>query len=141
MIDQGFIKRESYGDLRDLIARRHWEGATVTIGPEDSVQLAYRRMKLYDVSQLPVIQDGKVVGILDESDMLAALMEDDNAFKRTVKSAMVQDVQTVDVSSSAEDLVPLFKQGRVAVVVEKGKFMGLITQIDLIHFMRQKAGH
>ena len=54
---------------------------------------------------------------------------------------MVQDVQTVDVSSSAEELVPLFKQGRVAVVVEKGKFMGLITQIDLIHFMRQKAGH
>jgi cystathionine beta-synthase len=140
MIDQGFIQREKFGDLRDLIARRHWEGATVTIGPEDQLQAAYRRMKLYDVSQLPVLQDGKVVGILDESDMLAALMDDENALNRPVKSAMVQQVQTVESSRSAEDLIPIFKQGKVAVVVEPGaggKFLGLITQIDLIHFMRR----
>ena len=143
MIDQGFIQREKFNDLRDLIARRHWEGATVTIAPEDQLQAAYRRMKLYDVSQLPVLQDGKVVGILDESDMLAALMEDENAFSRPVKSAMVQEVQTVESSRAPEDLIPIFKQGRVAVVVEpgpNGKFLGLITQIDLIHFMRRLAG-
>ena len=142
MIDHGFKTLEQFGDLRDLIARRHWEGATVTIGPEDSLQLAYRRMKLYDISQLPVLQDGRVVGILDESDMLAALMEDPNAFNRSVKTAMVQDVQVVEASSEIEDLVPIFKQGRVAVVVEpgaNGKFLGLITQIDLVHYMRRKA--
>jgi cystathionine beta-synthase len=141
MIDQGFIQRERFNDLRDLISRRHWEGATVTIGPEDPLQMAYRRMKLYDVSQLPVLSDGRVVGILDESDMLAALMDDQNAFNGKVKSAMVQDVQTVEVSSSAEELVPIFKQGRVAIVVDHGKFLGLITQIDLIHFMRRQAAH
>jgi cystathionine beta-synthase len=139
MIDQGFIQRESFGDLRDLIARRHWEGATVTIAPEDAIQLAYRRMKLYEVSQLPVLQDGKVVGILDESDLLSALIDDENAFSGLVKSAMVQNVQTVEASSNVEDLVPIFKQGRVAVVVDRGKFLGLITQIDLIHYLRRKA--
>ena len=72
--------------------------------------------------------------------MLTALMDDSDAFKRTVRTAMAPDVQTVEVSSTPEALVPIFKQGRVVVVVDKGKFLGLITQIDLIHFLRQRAG-
>ena len=140
MIDQGFIQRESFGDLRDLIARRHWENATVTIGPDDQIQAAYRRMKLYEVSQLPVLDaDGKVVGILDESDLLAKLMDDANAFNLPVKSAMVEDVQTLELTSPIDALIPVFKQGRVAVVVDHGKFLGLITQMDLIHFRRRKT--
>ncbi|MCM2278931.1 MAG: pyridoxal-phosphate dependent enzyme [Oligoflexia bacterium] len=140
MIDQGFIQRESFGDLRDLISRRHWEGATVTITPDEMIQAAYRRMKLYDISQLPVIDNGKVVGILDESDLLSALMDNPSAFAEPVRSAMTPDVQTVTASASVEELLPIFKQGRVAVVVDQGKFLGLITQIDLINFLRRKAG-
>ena len=54
MLDQGFIEREHFGDLRDLIARRHWERAAVTVDSTEPVLAAYRRMKLYDVSQVPV---------------------------------------------------------------------------------------
>ncbi|MDR3606112.1 MAG: pyridoxal-phosphate dependent enzyme [Oligoflexia bacterium] len=139
MIDQGFIQRETFGDLRDLISRRHWEGATVTIGPDDMIQAAYRRMRLYDISQLPVIESGKVVGILDESDILAALTENKDAFGGPVRATMTSHVQTVSSKSEVESLIPIFKQGRVAVVVDpQGAFLGLITQIDLIHFMRAK---
>jgi cystathionine beta-synthase len=139
MIDQGFIQRETFGDLRDLISRRHWEGATVTIGPDETIQAAYRRMRLYEISQLPAIENGKVVGILDESDLLSALTEDAGAFNRTVRSIMTRDVQTVSSKSAVESLVPFFKQGRVAVVVDDHEsFLGLITQIDLIHFLRAK---
>ena len=140
MIDQGFTKRETYGDLRDLIFRRHWEGATVTIGPDETLNAAYRRMKLYDISQLPVLDRGKVVGILDESDLLMAATLGSAAFDSPVRSAMTKVVQTVCISDSFESLMPVFKQGRVAVVVDKEKFMGLITQIDLIHFMRSRVG-
>ena len=70
LMDQGFLKREQYGDLRDLITRRHEEHATVTVGPDDKLMTAYARMKLYDISQLPVLDDGKVVGIVDEWDLL-----------------------------------------------------------------------
>ncbi len=56
MLDQGFIERERFGDLRDLIARRHWEHAAVTVNSTEPVLAALRRMKLYDVSQLPVMQ-------------------------------------------------------------------------------------
>src|SRR5436189_76069 len=70
MLDQGFLERERCGDLRDLIARRHSEHAAVTVNSTETVIAAYRRMKLYDVSQVPVMQDGRIVGIVDEEDML-----------------------------------------------------------------------
>ena len=140
MIDNGFIQRETYGDLRDLISRRHWEGATLTIRPDDTMQAAFRRMKMHDISQLPVIENGELVGILDESDLLAALGKDRDAFNRPVRTAMATGVQTVDIRAEAESLIPIFKQGIIPVIVEKGKFMGLITQIDLVNYLRQKAG-
>ncbi len=140
MIDNGFIQRETFHDLRDLIARRHWENATVTITPAEPVQMAYRRMKLYDISQIPVLDDGKLVGILDESDLLTALIDNKDAFNGDVRSVMTQNVQTVEIKTPVDELLPIFKQGKVVVVTEKGKFMGLITQIDLIHYLRQKAG-
>src|SRR5207248_2095999 len=70
MLDQGFLERERCGDLRDLIARRHSEHAAVTVNSTETVIAAYRRMKLYDVSQVPVMQDGRIVGIVDEEDIL-----------------------------------------------------------------------
>ena len=48
MRDQGFVEHERSGDLRDLIGRRHDQGASVTVGPDDTLQVAYARMKLYD---------------------------------------------------------------------------------------------
>ena len=41
------------------------------VGPDDSLLTAYGRMRRGDVSQLPVLDDGKLVGIIDESDILA----------------------------------------------------------------------
>src|SRR6202162_2471706 len=70
MLDQGFIEREHLGDLRDLIARRHSERAAVTVNSTETVMAAYRRMKLYDVSQVPVMQDGKIAGIVDGEDIV-----------------------------------------------------------------------
>src|SRR5208283_6030956 len=50
-----------HGDLRDIISRRHDEGAAVTVAPDDRLAIAYARMKLYDVSQLPVLEHDRVV--------------------------------------------------------------------------------
>ena len=88
MIDQGFIQRERHDDLRDLITRRHSEGATLTVGTEDSLLTAYNRMRLSDVSQLPVLAENKVIGIVDESDILLAVYTHHGQFSDPVRSAM-----------------------------------------------------
>jgi cystathionine beta-synthase len=138
MIDQGFIQRERMGDLRDLITRRHSERATVTVAPEDTLMTAYSRMKLYDVSQLPVLEKGEVVGIIDESDLLLAVYDNEAAFREPVRSAMTARLETVDSGASLESLLPIFAQGHVVIVKHAGEFAGLITQIDLINHLRRR---
>ena len=138
MVDQGFIQRERTGDLRDLITRRHAERATVTVAPDDTLMTAYSRMKLYDVSQLPVLEKGEVVGIVDESDLLLAVYDNEAAFREPVRSAMTARLETVDSRASLESLLPIFAQGHVVIVKHHGEFAGLITRIDLINHLRRR---
>ncbi|MDR3516699.1 MAG: cystathionine beta-synthase [Azospirillaceae bacterium] len=139
MTDQGFIERPRQGDLRDLISRRHDEGAAITIGRDDTLNTAYARMKLYDVSQLPVLDGLKVVGIIDESDLLLAVFADRRHFANPVDSAMSHGIQTLSPNAPLSELLSVFDQGHVAVVVEDDRFLGLITRIDLINHLRRKV--
>src|SRR5262249_304890 len=76
MADQGFLQRSRFSDLRDLISRLADERAVVTIKPDDKLMTAYARMKLYDISQIPVVADEEVVGLIDEWDLLMAVQDD-----------------------------------------------------------------
>jgi len=139
MRDQGFIDVESHGDLRDLIARPYISHDTVTIGPEEPLANAYKRMKLYDVSQLPVVTDGELVGILDESDLLLAVAGTPERFDDSVSDAMETDLTEIDVSAPVEDLIPIFDRDFVAIVMDGEQFLGLITRVDLLNYLRRKA--
>jgi cystathionine beta-synthase len=139
MIDQGFIERERYGDLSDLIARRHVEHATVTLAPEDTLLIAYGRMKLYDISQLPVLDAaGRVVGIIDESDILLAVFRDETHFRDPVSSAMITRLETVQADQPLDALLPVFQHDHVAIVLDGDTFLGLITRIDLLNHLRRR---
>lgn len=139
MVDQGFIKRENHGDLRDVISRPYSEGATITIGPNDTLTTAYQRMKLYDISQLPVLDDTRIVGFIDESDILLSVYQNEDNFRSPVHTAMVKKVETIPYKASISDLMPIFDKGNVAVVVDGESFLGLITRIDLLNYLRRKT--
>src|SRR5262245_17157923 len=65
MADNGLLDRATAGNLTDLITRRFAEGAVVTTAPTDTLATAHGLFKLYNVSQLPVVDKGKIVGIVD----------------------------------------------------------------------------
>jgi cystathionine beta-synthase len=138
MLDQGFIERESFGDLRDLIARRHWERAAVTVNSTEPVLAALRRMKLYDVSQIPVMKDGKIAGIVDEEDILLEVFENPEHFNEPVTKAMASGLVTVPVDAPIAQLMEIFKRGMVAIVVKDNEFQGLVTRIDLLNWLRRR---
>jgi len=140
MIDQGFIKRETYGDLRDLISRRHQERAVATVGADETVLAAHQRMKLYDVSQLPVLEKGgKVVGIVDEQDILMEVIDNPAHFREPVTAAMESHVVTVAPDAPVGQLMDIFKRGMVAIVVDGDEFLGLITRIDVLNWLRRRT--
>ncbi len=138
MIDQGFIERERSGDLRDLIARRHRERAVATIGADETVLAAYQRMKLYEVSQLPVMRDGRIVGIVDEEDILLEVYDNPGHFDEPVTEAMESHLVTVPPDAPVAQLMEIFKRGLVAIVVDGDEFLGLVTRIDLLNWLRRR---
>jgi cystathionine beta-synthase len=140
LAEQGFADREMHGDLRDLIARAVQEGGAVTVAPEDTLMTAYNRMRSADVSQLPVLKDGRLVGLIDESDVLFAVeneRERAERFARPVYSAMATRLNTLQVREPLEALLPVFQRDEVALVMDGRSFLGVITRIDLINHLRR----
>jgi cystathionine beta-synthase len=139
LADQGLSRRTLHGDLSDLISRTPEDGAVVTVGPDDTLDTAFKRMRGADVSQLPIIKDGRLVGILDESDLVHVMNTDEitrrERFAKPVSSAMTRDLDTVQVGESLDALIPLFDRDRVAIVLDGERFVGLITRTDLINHL------
>ena len=139
MLDNGFLEREQRGDLRDLILRPFSQRDTVVVGPDDLLVTAYQRMKLYDVSQLPVMAGDRLLGIVDESDVLLHVYGDEARFRDPVATAMVSKLDKVDVGAPIESLLPVFDRGHVVIVTEGERFLGLITRIDLLNYLRRRV--
>ena len=139
MLDNGFLEREQHGDLRDLLLRPFAQRDTIVVGPNELLMTAYTRMKLYDVSQLPVMDGQQLVGILDESDVLMHVHADQSRFREAVSTAMITTLQKIDVHSPIEALLPVFDRGLVAIVMDGERFMGLITRIDLLNHLRRRV--
>jgi cystathionine beta-synthase len=138
MEEQGFIERGQAGDLRDMIGRPHEEGGTVYVGPDDTLLTAYKRMRVNEVSQLPVMEAGRVVGLLDESDLLVRVIADEGRFADKARTAMTAKVETLPCSASVQSLLDSFDRGHVAVVMEGDRFLGIVTRIDLLNHLRRR---
>ncbi len=139
MLDNGYLDRPQHGDLRDLIMRPYAEHDTVVVAPTDLLLVALQRMKLYDVSQLPVMDGDRIVGIVDESDVLMHVFGDEARFRDPVATAMITKLDAVDVRRPVAALIPIFDRGHVAIVTDGEQFLGLITRIDLLNYLRRRA--
>jgi cystathionine beta-synthase len=139
MLDNGFIEHEQHGDLRDLLLRPFAQRDTVVVGPGELLITAYTRMKLYDVSQLPVVDGENLVGIVDESDVLMHVHADETRFNDQVSTAMIGELHKLQVTETIEALLPVFERGHVAIVMDGERFLGLITRIDLLNYLRRRV--
>jgi cystathionine beta-synthase len=138
MLDQGYLERPSTGTLRDLIARRYEEGGVITVAPDDTLLTAFQRMRMADISQAPVIEQGRCVGVLDESDLLLAVHGDATRFHSPVRDAMTSRVETVPADARIESVYEILDRGLVALVLDGEGFAGLITRSDLLSHLRRK---
>jgi cystathionine beta-synthase len=140
LAQEGWIDRERHGTVRDLVINRYREGSAVVVRSEDPLRTVFARMRTADVSQLPVVDGERIVGLIDESDLLAALLTDSDSvaktFNRPVKDVMTTRLETISANAPIRDLVPLFRKDYVAIVMDGERFLGLVTRFDLINHFR-----
>lgn len=140
LAEQGLADRPVRGNLSDLVIRRQQDGSTVTVAPDDTLATAYKRMRQADVSQLPVVAGGRLVGIIDESDLYVALgrgaVSGQARFSEAVADHMITDLHTLQSVDPVSAALPLFERGEVALVLDGSDFLGVVTRVDLINHLR-----
>jgi cystathionine beta-synthase len=141
MFDQGLIVRPPTGDLRDLIGRRYDAGEVVSVSPTDTLLVAFNRMRAADLAQLPVLENGKLAGIIDESDLLLKVDNGSSGargFASPVGETMTARLETLHPGDSVQALRSTLDRGLTAVVADGAQFYGLITRYDLLNHLRRK---
>ena len=107
-----------------------------TASGADTVADSVMKMKEFGVSQLPVVEDEKLVGIITESDLLARLVEGNATLASAVAEVMFRNVRTVRTDEDASVLMELFSEGNVALVVNEDLHLqGILTKMDLVEVL------
>ncbi|MEM7307111.1 MAG: cystathionine beta-synthase [Planctomycetota bacterium] len=140
MRESGFVDSHWQTTTMGELLRRMPQRKLVTTTPADTLADAVMSMKENGVSQLPVVEDGKLVGIVTESDLLARLVEGNGKLASAVAEVMFRNTTTMSVSDDAEGLTELFAKGYVALVVdEEQRPLGIITKMDLVDHLARRS--
>jgi len=132
LLDNGLAQREVLHDLRDFVSRRFEDNSIVYANPTDTLMSAYKKLKLYDISQLPILKNNKAVGIIDESDLLQAYIKGYNS-NTQVQKVMTTQLITIPITASYDQLIKILNDGFTAILEgPQGVFGGLITKIDVL---------
>ena len=129
---------ERHGQVRDVVFSRFPEGEEVVVRPDDPLRTVFMRMRAADVSQLPVVDGDRIVGLVDESDMLGAVLEGSApAFELPVKDVMVTRLETISGDAPIRGAIPLFRRDLVA-VMDGSRFLGIAIVVHYAETVRRQ---
>jgi len=130
--ERGFLADEKL-TAKSILSRRE-EQDIITIDCEKSVLEAINTIKLLNISQIPVTQQGMIVGKLTESDILKSVLENPGLKSGSVKEIMTASFPFIDLNTSVDKISSIINKDNMAVLVEdeKGK-IEIITQYDIIN--------
>lgn len=137
MWNQGFSKRQEFGDLRDLIARPLAQHLTVAIGPNEPIATAHKHMITHDISQVPVLQNKQLIGIVCAIDLLHSVATDGD-FMKPAQQVMMINYPTVTHDTTFSVLLSLFNKHNAIAIMHDNQFCGLISIIDAINYYKRK---
>jgi cystathionine beta-synthase len=139
MKENGFTESSwetnSVEDMLRNLPRR----AVVTASSADTVADSVMAMKEHGVSQLPVIDEDRLVGIVTESDLLAKLVDGRASLASAVAEVMFRNVKTIRAREDASRLLEVFGEGHVGLVVDDAdRLLGIITKMDLVDLLTSR---
>ena len=133
MRENGFTEQRWETDSCGDVIRRMPPRQLIHAESGDTLADAVMRMKDHGISQLPVLEAERLVGIVTESDLLGRIVEGNASLTSKVAEVMFRNVDTVNVNSDASELLELFAKDEVGIVVDDNDHLiGILTKMDLV---------
>jgi cystathionine beta-synthase len=140
MKENGFLEEEKggLGTVRDVLAGRPAH-AVVTADLKAKVREVIDLLKSHGISQVPVLGDGKLRGMVQEVDLLRHLVQGHGTLDSSIEGLIESDYATVSPSTKVELLQGVFNDARIAIVLDRDQVVGVVTKIDLIDYLASRA--
>ena len=139
MRENGFLDEEkSLGTVRDLLGGR-LPTSVVTASSAASVREVIDTMKSHGISQVPVLENGKLRGMVQEVDLLRHLVQGRGTLDSSIAGIVESDYATVTQSTKVELLQGVLTDAKIAIVLDREAVIGVVTKIDLIDFLARRA--
>jgi cystathionine beta-synthase len=139
MRENGFLEEQpGLGVVRDIIGSAQ-KRKIVTASPDSKVREVIDQLKTLGISQLPVVENGKLKGIVGEVDLLRHLVSGRNTLDSSIGELVEGDYATVTPDTKVELLQGVLAEAKVAIVIEKEEVVGIVTKIDLIDFLARTS--
>lgn len=138
MRENGFMQHDDqWGTIKDLMGNKRETliKADIKATVKDVVAL----MKQHSISQLPVFKGDELLGLVSETDLLSAMMQNPNAVHQGIDTWVHKNITVLDSSDPVSKLYPSLKKGMVAIVREGTNYIGILTKIDLIDYLARVA--
>ncbi len=142
MRENGFLPASPSDDTIAALLSFRPQRPLITASPGERMGAAVEKMKVHDVSQLPVVdEEGRLIGIVSEVDLLDHLLQPGHIHdpEETIAEIVNPSAQTIDPGASLEELTAVLARGKVAVIVEDGRPVQVLTKIDLIDYLNAKS--
>ena len=123
--------------MRDLLAGK--ASHVVTANAHMRVQEVIDLLKKHGISQLPVVEGSKLLGLVHEVDLLRHLVSGSGTLDSTIDNLIESDYATVTPATKVELLQGVLSEAKLAIVMDKESVVGVITKIDLIDYLARRT--
>jgi cystathionine beta-synthase len=139
MRSNGFLEEEDpLGTVRDLLGQKSRQRSIVTAAKGDSLRNVIGLMKEHGISQVPVLDQGRLSGLMSEIDLLNYLLTNPGKMDGPIDDLVEADYATVTPQTKIKLLKNIFNDAKLVCVLERDDLVGVITKIDLIDYLASK---
>lgn len=139
MEENGFFASDNNLGLVSNIVQSKGPRKLISVPPTASIAEAIALFKQHGISQLPILENNHVVGVLAERTLLKCALESDS-MDAPVRDLADVDYSTVDPGTEVSVLIELFRRYRLAIVYQNQQPVDIITRIDLIDYISRITG-
>lgn len=137
MRENRFLEEEAV-DVGLLLGMKTRElPALVTVGRAQPVREALELMERYNISQIPVVEDGEVLGSLSEGPLLSKVLTDAGVLERRVEEFLEPAFPVVEEGTSVRRATEALSRGGSSAVLVRsgGRLVGILTKFDVLHYL------